>query len=40
MMEQSNDRAEQFKAEIAEMKLKTGRARTREPAAGRSESCS
>jgi hypothetical protein len=27
MMSQSNDRAEQFKAEIAEMKLKTGRAR-------------
>jgi hypothetical protein len=26
-MNQSNDRAEQFKAEIAEMKLKTGRAR-------------
>jgi len=25
MMEQSNDRAEQFKAEIAEMKVKTGR---------------
>ena len=28
MIEQSNDRAEQFKAEIAEMKLKTGRARS------------
>jgi len=28
MMEQSNDRAEQFKAEIAEMKVKTGRARS------------
>jgi hypothetical protein len=27
MMSQSNDRAEQFKAEIAEMRLKTGRAR-------------
>ena len=27
MMSQSNDRAEEFKAEIAEMKLKTGRAR-------------
>jgi hypothetical protein len=26
-MSQSNDRAEQFKAEIAEMRLKTGRAR-------------
>ena len=28
MMDQSNDRAEQFKAEIADMKVKTGRART------------
>jgi len=28
MMEQSNDRAEQFKAEIADMKVKTGRARS------------
>jgi hypothetical protein len=28
MMEQYKDRAEQFKAEIAEMKVKTGRART------------
>jgi len=28
MMSQSNERAEQFKAEIAEMKLKTGRTRT------------
>ena len=27
MMSQSNDRAEQFKTEIAEMRLKTGRAR-------------
>ena len=27
-MSQSNDRAERFKAEIAEMRLKTGRART------------
>jgi hypothetical protein len=28
MQDQSTDRAEQFKAEIADMKLKTGRART------------
>src|SRR5258708_9823966 len=28
MMSQSNDRAQQFKTEIAEMRLKTGRART------------
>jgi hypothetical protein len=28
MMSQSNDRAQQFKSEIAQMRLKTGRART------------